>query len=39
MNDDPVKRVVWPFPSKLPAPPTNGPVPRFNPNNHEDALL
>ena len=31
--------MTWPFPTKLPVTPANGPVPKFNPNNHEDALL
>lgn len=31
--------MTWPFPTKLPVAPANGPVPKFNPNNHEDALL
>lgn len=30
--------MTWPFPTQLPVP-ANGPVPKFNPNNHEDALL
>lgn len=29
----------WPFPAKLPEPRTNMPVPKFNPNNHEEALI
>lgn len=29
---------TWPFPTELPKPVPNKPVP-FNPNNHEDALL
>ena len=29
----------WPFPAKLPEPRTNMPVPKFNPENIEDALL
>ena len=31
--------MTWPFPTQLPIAPANGPVPRFNPENHEDALL
>ena len=33
------EEVTWPFPTQLPVAPANGPVPKFNPNNHEDALL
>ena len=32
------KEVTWPFPTQLPVAPAYGPVPKFNPNNHEDAL-
>lgn len=31
--------MTWPFPTQLPIAPANGTVPKFNPENHEDALL
>lgn len=31
--------IFWPFPSELPKPTTNIPLPKFNPDNFEDALL
>lgn len=31
--------MTWPFPTQLPIAPANGAVPKFNPENHEDALL
>ena len=31
--------IFWPFPTKLPIPLSNIPVPAFNPNNHEEALI
>ena len=31
--------MTWPFPTQLPVAPVNAPLPKFNPNNFEDALL
>ena len=31
--------MTWPFPTQLPIAPANGVVPKFNPENHEDALV
>jgi hypothetical protein len=30
---------MWPFPLTLPVKQPNAPLPKFNPNNHEDAPL
>ena len=29
----------WPFPAELPKPATNTPLPKFNPDNHDEALV